>query len=139
MPHQSLDLKQLSMRIMQIESTHIAKPQDHDILNGRGNSINYHPGNQFFRSLVKAVRIQYVAALKPDKPMIAKLLVQQIRNLDPPGRFLTQVEDGRYVDVGDKMAIAKTRQALREGAPEIELLIKNGRILVDEKVSLVYE
>ena len=85
------------------------------------------------------MRIQYVAALKPDKPMIAKLLVQQIRNLDPPGRFLTQVEDGRYVDVGDKMAIAKTRQALREGAPEIELLIKNGRILVDEKVSLVYE
>jgi len=60
------------------------------------------------------------------------LLVHQIRNLNPPGRFLKWGEDRRYSDVGQKKAIEKTRQALREGAPEIEQQIDTGQIIVEE-------
>ena len=89
------------------------------------------PGNQFFRSLVKALRVPYVDATKQDKAVFAMLLVRQIRRLNPPGRFLKLGEDNRYSDIGDKKAIEKTSQALREGAPEIDRLIQLGEIVVE--------
>ena len=48
------------------------------------------------------------------------MIVDEIRNRTPPGRFLKQ--DGAtklWYDIGEKKALDKTRQALREGAPDI--------------------
>lgn len=105
----------------------ISKPHHHDVLYGRGNNINSNPGNKFFRELVKAVRVSYVAATKQKKPLYAKLVVHTIRNLDPPGRFLQRNDgDSLYYDVGDKRAVDKARQALREGAPDVEKKLDDG-------------
>ena len=108
--------------------SNITDIHDHDVLCGRGNNINSHQGNQFFRKLVKQIRVEYVATPKQEKADFAKLVVHAIRNLNPPGRFLIKDDntDAFYYDIGDRKAVDKTRQALREGAPEIEKQIENG-------------
>ena len=63
---------------------------------------------------------EYIAAPKAKKPQFARMVVETIRNFDPPGRFLKQNAITQlWSDIGDKKAIDKARQALREGAPEI--------------------
>jgi len=111
--------------------TDVAEPHLHDVLCGRGNNINFHSGNKYFRSLVKSLRLDYVNTAKGDKAYFGKHVVKHIRSLNPPGRFLSQdAKTGRFNDIGDKKALDKTRQALREGAPEIEKKIEIGEIVV---------
>ncbi len=107
----------------------IHAPHPHDVLAGRGKSINHHPGNQYFISLIKPLKTDYVATPKQEKSMFARMVIQKVKNLNPPGRFLKQdPRTGLWYDIGEKKAILKTRQALREGAPEIEKLLKNGEV-----------
>ena len=98
----------------------IITPHDHDVLSGRGNYVNYHVGNEHFRSLVKKHKIAYVACPKPEKGRFSTIIVDEVRSLDPPGRFLKQDATTKlWQDIGDKKSLDKTRQALREGAPEL--------------------
>jgi hypothetical protein len=98
----------------------IACPHDHDVLSGRGNFVNYHAGNEYFRSLVRSHKIAYIACPKPQKGKFSRIIVDEIRNRNPPGRFLKQDSETKlWFDIGDKKALDKTRQALREGAPEL--------------------
>jgi hypothetical protein len=98
----------------------IITPHAHDVLSGRGNFVNYHAGNEFFRSLVRKHKVAYVACPKPQKGRFSRLIVDEIRNRDPPGRFLKQDPDTKlWVEIPDKKALDKTRQALREGAPDL--------------------
>jgi hypothetical protein len=107
MPHQ-----QLSM---------IETPHDHDVLSGRGNFVNYHTGNEHFRALVRKHKVAYVACPKPQKGKFSQMIVDEIKQRDPPGRFLKQDSKTKlWYDIGEKKALDKTRQALREGAPEIQ-------------------
>lgn len=95
-------------------------PHDNDVLSGRGNFVNYHPGNESFRALVKRHKVAYVACPKPQKGKFSKMIVDEVRALNPAGRFLKQDERTKlWYDIGDKKAMDKTRQALREGAPDI--------------------
>mmetsp|Transcript_13588 Transcript_13588/g.16413 ORF Transcript_13588/g.16413 Transcript_13588/m.16413 type:complete len:244 (+) Transcript_13588:2-733(+) len=88
---------------------------DHDILCGRGGLTNHHRGNKRFRDVVALHRPDYVRASKVQKPGVARMIVQAIRNSDPPGRFLKKNEEtGKWYDVGDKQAAIKASQALRE-------------------------
>jgi len=87
-----------------------------DVLCGRGGETNQHPGNVYYRTLVKARQVAYLQARRSDKPRIAASVVKIIRELG--GRFLKR-HGGCWVDVGDKKAREKTSQALRENAPEI--------------------
>ncbi len=103
------------------ESSGIATPCVNDVLCGRGKNVNNHPGNKLFQSAVKSVRVEYVRSQKRDKPKFAKCIVSNIQNLNPPGRFLKlDTSTGLWYDIGNKKALSKTRQALREGAPELE-------------------
>jgi hypothetical protein len=100
--------------------TGIEHPHDHDVLSGRGNFVNYHAGNEHFRALVRKYKIAYVACPKPQKGMFSRMIVDEICNRTPPGRFLKQDNATKmWCEIGDKKALDKTRQALREGAPEI--------------------
>ncbi|KAG7338311.1 hypothetical protein IV203_004709 [Nitzschia inconspicua] len=73
-------------------------PHDHDVLSGRGNFVNYHPGNEYFRALVRDHKV----------------------DTESPGRFLKQDHSSKlWYDIGEKKALDKTRQALREGAPDL--------------------
>lgn len=99
----------------------IETPHEHDVLSGRGNFVNYHAGNEYFRALVQKHKLAYVACPKPQKGKFSQLIVDEIKSRDPPGRFLKQDADSKlWYDIGEKKALDKTRQALREGAPEIQ-------------------
>lgn len=93
---------------------------NNDVLCGRGGATNSHVGNREFRKLVKKFKDKYLSAKKKDKPAVAAEVVEVIRKLDPPGRFLKKDKDsGYWLDIGDLRAKEKTSQALREGAPLI--------------------
>lgn len=59
----------------------------------------------------------YVTSTKRQKMQISRSIVEAVRSMDPPGRFLEkEPETGLYNDIGDKKATEKTSQALRDGA-----------------------
>ena len=94
----------------------ITEPNVNDVLSGRGGRINAHPGNVGFRSLIAAHKARYLspATRKLEKAHIAAEVVEAVRGLDPPGRFLKQdSEDGAWWDIGDVNAITKVGEALR--------------------------
>jgi hypothetical protein len=98
----------------------ILNPHEHDVLSGRGNFVNYHAGNEHFRALVRKHKVAYVACPKPQKGKFSRMIYDEIRSRNPPGRFLKQDNNTKlWYDIGEKKALDKTRQALREGAPEI--------------------
>lgn len=110
----------------------ISSYRDNDVLSGRGSAINNHQGNRFFQSLVKALRAEYVATAKVEKPIFARKIVEFIRGLNPPGRFLKQDPQTQlWYDIGNRKAMDKTRQALREGAPDLAKHIKEGSLKID--------
>ena len=97
-----------------------------DVLCGRGGLTNNHPGNVFFRSLVRNRQEAYLFASKRDKALVAHGIVDVIRLLKPPGRFLKKDKKDIWVEIGNKKAREKTSQALREKAPELmEMLQKD--------------
>ena len=95
-------------------------PNDNDVLCGRGHFTNYHQGNSLLRSLVKAIRVNYVMSLKKDKKVFSEFIVRRISAQDPPGRFLKKdPKTDTWFDIGHKKALIKVRQALRDGANNI--------------------
>jgi len=105
-----------------------------DVLCGRGGLTNNHPGNVFFRSLVRNRQEAYLFASKRDKAFVAHGIVDVIRTLKPPGRFLKKDRKvDVWVEIGNKKAREKTSQALREKAPELmELLQKEFDVGYDQ-------
>ena len=100
-------------------------PHDHDVLCGRGNNINQHKGNIYFRHLVKQNEVQYAASRKEDKPTFAEFIYNSIVGRNPPGRFIKQdASTGVWADIGKRKSIDKVRQALRENVPKIEKTLK---------------
>jgi len=95
----------------------IEHPSDNDVLSGRGGRINNHSGNIHFRKLVTEEKAKYISLNKKmDKKYIAIDIVDQLRKLEPPGRFLKK--DGlHWYEIGDERARKKAAQALREDGP----------------------
>lgn len=119
----------------------ITEINSNDVLCGRGGRIAQHAGNLYFRDLVRKHRSTYLSrdTRKSHKAKIASKIVQTIRNLDPPGRFLkeqpkaestdksddsTSCEDDglfsgmTWLEVGDEKARKKAGQAMREKIDE---------------------
>lgn len=120
----------------------VYEPNPNDVLSGRGGRINAHPGNGTlscvynvfilarlshavsivqFRDLVAERKRDYLdpATKKLEKAHIAAGVVDQIRRMNPSGRFLKEDANGAWYDIGDAKAIKKVGQALREDAPDI--------------------
>lgn len=100
-----------------------------DVINGRGQGVQRHPGNEKYRALVHIMRSMYAKCTNSDKSRISKSIVMAVRQTG--GRFLELDErTGIYYDIGDKKACAKTSQALREGLKKIRQMIQrdNGSI-----------
>jgi len=106
----------------------IRNPGPADVLCGRGGGINAHIGNVAFRELVQVKKERYnLAANKQEKAEISQDIVDHVKRRG--GRFL-QKDDSRpfsanvpiggwWIEIDETRAIAKTSQALREGAPRI--------------------
>ena len=96
----------------------IIHPRDADVLCGRGGAALRHPGNQTYRRLVNLNKGLYITCLKTEKLKISRSIVAAIREQN--GRFLEKSNDqNAWYDIGDKKAVEKTSQALREGQPKL--------------------
>lgn len=119
----------------------MSKISRNDVLCGRGGLTNHHPGNIFFRQLVRQRQEMYLRASKRDKASVAKSIVETIRNLDPPGRFLKKKNEASkgagsvWCEIGNRKAREKTSQALRERAPELRegLMLNDGQAQQQEQ------
>jgi len=92
---------------------YIAELGPEDVLSGRGGATNSYKGNRSFRSLVKKYQPQYLKAKKRDKPAVASIIVELIR--EKGGRFLRRCDNKHnasgsvlWVDIGDDRAREKT-------------------------------
>jgi hypothetical protein len=112
----------------------IRTPHPNDILCGRGGSINNHPGNKTYRTWVHERKNKYNLALsKVEKARISREIIDLVQAQDPPGKFLTKDPDALplmgnvvwWMEIDDVKAMAKTSQALREGAPAIRAVHKH--------------
>ena len=82
--------------------------------------MNYHVGNEHFRALVRKYKAEYVKCPKPQKGKFSRIIVDEVKDRNPPGRFLKQDASTKlWYDIGEKKSLDKTRQALREGAPDL--------------------
>jgi hypothetical protein len=62
----------------------------------------------------------YVSSTKRQKMSISRSIVEAVRSLDPPGRFLEKDPNTMlWSDIGHKKAVEKTSQALRDGAASL--------------------
>lgn len=90
-----------------------------DVLCGRGVLTNHHPGNVFFHKLVCLNQKSYLLVTKRDKAGVAKGIVNTIRSLKPPERFLKKARDinanGIWVEIGDRRAREKTVKRFKNG------------------------
>lgn len=104
-----------------IKLENITEPHPHDVLCGRGSSINQHPGNENYRQLVQSLKVPYlVCNKKKEKALLAEDVIRAVRSQNPPGRFLQfNIEDGMWFDIGVTRSREKTSQAFREGLPDI--------------------
>lgn len=106
---------------------------DRDVLCGRGAPTSWHPGNKFFRRLVKEHQKEYLASRRSDKPLVAMKLLEEIRARG--GRFLKRnkivgiTNRGRFVwvEISEQQAYEKACQALREGAPNIRRRMQSSK------------
>jgi hypothetical protein len=61
-----------------------------------------------------------VTSTKKQKMSISRSIVEAVRSMNPPGRFLDKDSvTGLWSDIGDRKAIEKTSQALRDGAANL--------------------
>jgi hypothetical protein len=63
-------------------------PSKNDVLLGRGGRNNQWSGNELLRTMAKFMADRYAQAQKRDKPGLAWILVTQMRQLDPPTRYV---------------------------------------------------
>lgn len=110
-------------------SKNIILPTRNDVLNGRGKSILFRQGNIFYRNLIHYYKLEYIVASPDEQKLIAEHIMDIIRALSPSGRFLEKDKSSEtWYDIGNKKAILKIRQALREGAPELRQQIAPNEI-----------
>lgn len=90
-------------------------PTDSDILGGRGNGVNNHPGNSYFRSLVKENKVNYANTIGMfEKRKVVRQVIQKAQLKG--GRFLKiDPESKTWKCISMQEAEKKTAQALREG------------------------
>lgn len=94
--------------------------KENDVLSGRGSKINQHPGNSFFRALIRQNKLRYVNSKPSDKKKIILEIIDKVEKQDPPGRFLKQdAKTAEWEVISFLDAKRKTGQALREDAPKI--------------------
>jgi hypothetical protein len=109
----------------------IRTPHPHDVLSGRGGGINSHEGNQRFREWVRVRKDDYnLAPSKNDKARVAREVIALVEEQNPSGRFLQKDpsaigSSSWWVELDDERVMAKTSQALREGAPSIRAAHKH--------------
>lgn len=69
-------------------SAPIEEPHENDVLMGRGGKNNQHSGNEKLREVARSHCEQYRVSTKKGKSYISRQLVQYMRELTPPARYV---------------------------------------------------
>ena len=95
------------------------EPNDFDVLLGRGNHVNYRPGNVRFRKLAEEKSLAYASAnTQANKDAMAAQLIDEVTKHG--GRFLRQVktlsadDDDVWEEVTGKLVSTKVKQSMRD-------------------------
>lgn len=91
----------------------VSAPHEFDVVKGRGNGANLHPGNIAFRKLVTAHKDTYYVSSNDEKKRIVVIIIDLIQSSTPAGRFLTE-DCGVWRLMDEKSVLRKVGQALRE-------------------------
>ena len=88
-----------------------------DVLCGRGNVLNEYPGNVQYRKIVYSKRKKWKECLSvtdkvPKRGAIATSIVNMIRAMSPPGRFLKKITKESYDDDDDDNDVDDTAVSL---------------------------
>jgi hypothetical protein len=105
-----------------------------DVVFGRGNGPNRHPGNAFLRSLVSEDRNDYLrqGATPTDRKIIVERIVRYIKNRNPPGRFLRlDPSTGRWEEADAASVWRKVEDALRKRVRPDEEREEDHEVLLD--------
>jgi hypothetical protein len=95
---------------------------------------NHHPGNAWYRRLIRSNRPLYKACPKHTKLLVSKAIVQAVEQQG--GRFLEKDESKAFwVRVSYKRAVEKTSQGLREREREVDSEDDTEDVLVPEDFS----
>ena len=86
----------------------------HDVLGGRGAFVNGHPGNQRLRELAAERKDAFDTASYTEKKNLAIGVVESIRQLQPPGRFLTKDGEGVWTELNYEKCVHKACQVMRD-------------------------
>ncbi len=101
-----------------LQMTDILAPTINDVLCGRGGAVLRHPGNVQYQNLIKERQQEYTTCMKAEKLKISRSIVEHVRK-EYRGRFLVRDSTTKsWYDIGEKKAVEKTSQALREGQPK---------------------
>jgi len=105
-----------SNRGASVAMSEVIAPNENDVLMGRGGKNNQWHGNEKLRILARGRCKEYQKASKKGKSQISRELVDAVRKMNPPGRFLRKQAGGssKWEDVGDDVAREKTSQVLRD-------------------------
>lgn len=68
------------------EQQGVAEPHENDVCLGRGGTANKHSGNEKLRQFARLQSENYRSSSKKGKSTISRLLVKQMKELDPPSR-----------------------------------------------------
>jgi len=96
-----------------IDQNQVVKLRKYDVIKGRGNGANLHPGNVSFRQLVNSHKDAYYVSSNDEKKKIILRIIQLVQGSDPPGRFLCE-EQGIWKLMDHHFVLRKVGQALRE-------------------------
>lgn len=84
-----------------------------DVLLGRGGNTFRHVGNRKFREQARVLAHRYSQSTKLEKSQLSRSLMQSVKQLNPPGRFLKKEKDF-WVEVDEYVAREKASQCLRD-------------------------
>lgn len=96
--HDSFGFERLNHQVVQAGNFHCRSmprssrgritPHVNDVLMGRGGKNNQHSGNERLRKLARRHTEKYKTASKKGKSALSRELVQEVRDLDPPARYV---------------------------------------------------
>lgn len=103
------------MKELHDNSKIVLRPNNNDVLCGRGSRSYCHPGNIQFRKIVSNHKHRYNTSDNKFKPFIAEGIVNLLKRRSPPGRYLSEDKERRiWIEINHNAAVQKTQQALRE-------------------------
>ena len=88
-----------------IASSEAIKPLENDVCLGRGGTANKHSGNEKLRQFARLQAEHYRASSKKGKSAISRLLVKQMRELDPPARYVLVIIGCRLLRVIPQLVV----------------------------------